>query len=338
MSWPPRESPLVTVNVLAHNRRELLARGLRIMHDELAYPRERMEFVVVDNASTDGTADMLRREFPHVRAIANDNNGAAGWTRGFRAGHGDYFLILDDDCYLAGDALIRAVDAAEVHRADLVSFRVVSSFDPGYEFSSEYRVGLMSFWGCAALISRRAAEALGGFDPEIFIWGNELDFTIRLLDRGFRHLFLPEVSAVHMKPPVGEAPLSLYSTHMQNLAYIAGKLMRPGDAALVLANLVAKAMLDSARIPARARALPPILRGFIRGFGRRECVRPPVSRLYRRHFREFSSPSFYLRRPLALWRSRGQPGALGSYLRSRHDDFYAARAELYPTHTGSLEI
>ena len=338
MSVPVHSPPLVTVNILTHNRRELLARSLRVMHEQLEYPTERLEFIVVDNASSDGTGEMLRSQFPDVRLIENANNGAAGWTRGFEAGRGDYFLVLDDDCYLSGEALRHAVAAAEAQRAQLVSFRVLSSFDPGYEFSADYRVGLLSFWGSAALIARAAVDELGGFDPEIFIWGNELEFTIRLLDRGFRHLFLPEVSAVHAKPPMETPTVATYCTHTRHLAYIAAKLLRPGDAVLALVNLTAKSMLDVARFPARWRALPALLSGIYSGLRRREPVRRQVSRLYRQGFREFSSPWFYLRRPLALWRSSRHRDGMAGYLRSRHEDFYGARGELYPKHTASLKI
>jgi GT2 family glycosyltransferase len=308
------------------------------MRHELEYPSERLEFIVVDNASSDGTAEMLRQQFPDVRLIENANNGAAGWTRGFEAGRGEYFLVLDDDCHLSGDSLRHAIAAAEAEGAQLVSFRVRSSFDPGYEFDAQYRVGLLSFWGCAVLIARAAVDELGGFDPEIFIWGNELEYTIRFLDRGFRHLFLSEVSAVHAKPPMGSATATIYRTHTRHLAYVATKLLRPADALMALVNLTAKAVLDVGRSPARWPALPALLSGFCAGLRRREPVRPQVSRLYRREFREFRSPWFYLRRPLALWRSSRQRDGVAGYLRSRHEDFFAAREELYPRQTASLKL
>ncbi len=332
-------APLVTVNILAHNRRRELARSLRTMLGELDYPRERLELVVVDNDSTDGTRDMLRREFPEVRLIENENVGAAGWTRGFEAGRGDYFLVLDDDCHLRGSSLREAVAGARAHDADLVSFRVVSSEDPDFEFNRHYQVGLLSFWGCAALISRRAIERLEGFDPNIFIWANELEFTIRLLNEGLRHLFLPEVTAVHMKPPPPvEQPADSYRVHMRHLAYVAAKLLRPGDAAVALANLTAKLALGLLRRPSRWRALPSIAAGARAGIRSRAPVRPPVSRLYRTSFRDFSSPLFYVGDPLAVWRGSREAGGLGAYIRSRHRDFYASRSELYPDRTASLAI
>ena len=306
--------PLVTVNILSHDRRLELAASLRSMRDELAYPRQRLEFIVVDNDSTDGTRDMLRHEFPEVRLIENENVGAAGWTRGFEAGHGEYFLILDDDCCVTGDSLERAVRAAESQRADLVSFRVVSSDDPSFEFNAHYRVGLLSFWACAALISRRAIDKLEGFDPNIFIWANELEFTIRLLDQGFRHLLLPEVTAVHLKPPPSHFPPTAYALHMRNLAYVAAKLLRPADAAAALASIATRLLVGVLHRPSRWRAVPAALEGVRTGVRARAPVRATVSRLYRRNFREFTSPLSNL----------------------RGERYYDARPELYPTGTASL--
>lgn len=312
------DPPLVTVNVLSHNRREALAGSLRTMGSALEYPR--LEYVVVDNDSTDGTREMLRRDFPHVRLIENENVGAPGWTRGFEAGRGDWFLILDDDCYLEGDALDRALEAASAEDADLVSFRVVSSYDRDFEFNRHYPVGVLSFWGCAALVSRRALDRLGGYDPNIFIWANELEFTIRLLDEGFRHLFMPEVTAVHMKePPPARQPAPAYRTHMRHLAYTAVKLMRPADAALVLANVAAKMVLGLPRDPARRHALPALVSGARLGRRARSPVRAPVSRFYRRNLRDFVSPLFYLRG-------------------NRHEDFYASRPDLYPSGRATLSL
>jgi GT2 family glycosyltransferase len=302
--------PLVTVDVLSHDRREKLATSLRTMQRELGYPQDRLELIVVDNGSTDGTREMLRRDFPEVRLIENENVGVAGWTRGFEVGRGDYFLVLDDDCYMGGDSLERAVRAAEAQGADLVSFRILSSEDRSFEFNSHYRVGLLSFWGCAALISRRAIDKLEGFDPNIFIWANELEFTMRLLDAGFRHLFLPDVEALHMKPPPGPFPPDAYAIHTRHLAYIAAKLLRPADAALGLANLAARVIAK----PSHWGALPALVEGARRGARVRSPVRGRVSRLYRRNFRDFAAPVSYL----------------------RADAYYASRRDLYPDASATL--
>lgn len=205
----PEDWPFVTVNILAFNRREELGRTLQTVLGDLEYPADRLEVVVVDNASTDGTAAMVRERFPTVDLVVNPRNvGVPGWNAGFARGRGEMFLVLDDDCYLRGDALKRAVLAAREARADLVSFSVRSDAEPSFYFNEDYHCGLLAFWGCAALISRRGVELTGGFDPNIFIWAHEAEFVARLLDGGLRHLYLPEVTAVHLKPPEADPAAS----------------------------------------------------------------------------------------------------------------------------------
>src|SRR3954466_12029933 len=246
--------PRVTLAILAYNRCDAVRDTLRRMLEDLDYPGE-LEPIVVDNASTDGTVDVLAQEFPAVRVIRTERNiGASAWNRALAAGMGDWFLILDDDCHLEGDGLARAVAAAEANGADLVSFRVRSGVDPGYHFDEEYATGLLSYWGCAALLSRRAVERLGGYDPNIFIWGNELELTIRLLDEGLRHLSLPSVVAVHMKP--GRPPRLYqewgYRMHNRHMAYVSARFLRPKDLAPVLGYRLLQLAIDVFALDKRA--------------------------------------------------------------------------------------
>ena len=73
-------SPLVTVVILAYNREQELRVTLTALRDELEYPAEQLEVIVVDNASQDGTAAMVREEFPAVELIVNPANVGGGWA------------------------------------------------------------------------------------------------------------------------------------------------------------------------------------------------------------------------------------------------------------------
>jgi GT2 family glycosyltransferase len=275
-----RRWPLVTVVVLAHNRREQLALTLRKLAGELDYPADALEIIVVDNASTDGTPEMVRSEFPEALLLTNGANvGVAAWNKGFERGRGDYFLALDDDCYMTGSSLRRAVAMAEACQADLVSFVARSTLEPGHVFNDDYNTGLLAFWGCAALLSRRAVETLGGFDPDIFAWAHETEFTMRLLDRGLRHLFVPDITAEHMVAPAARLTPFFYRTNIRNLAYIAAKLLRGRDAAPALANLLTMAVLRAVSDPRMAGCVRGVAEGAWAGMRRRSPVRPRVSSL-----------------------------------------------------------
>jgi GT2 family glycosyltransferase len=344
--------PTVTIVFLVHNRREELRTSLRQMLSESDYPAELVDVIVVDNASGDGVAEMMERDFPGARLIRRATNcGVSGWNDGFAVAAGDCVLALDDDCYLPPDGLRLAVEAAGAQRADLVSFGVRSSFDSGYRFDRRYRTGLLTFWGCAVLMRREVLAALRGYDPEIFVWANELEFMLRFFDRGFRHLHMPEIQAVHMKMPKPwreYLPTPAYRINARNFAYVAAKLLQPRDAAEALVALLAVVVRDGLRTEPRAlRAIPQTLAGFVRGLRRREPVeKADVSRTFRRNLESFASP-WWVSRPLPEL-VRAFPGELArralrhdrdsSRPTGRRDEYYAARARYFPTAADTLKF
>jgi GT2 family glycosyltransferase len=335
-AWPP-----VSVVFVAYNRRDKLAISLEHVLEGLDYPAGRLDVTVVDNASTDGTAGMLRERFPQVRLIVNaENVGASAWNAGMTTARGRWRLILDDDCYLTGDALKVAVKRAEEHRADLVSFRIASSEGPGYFNVGNFDPGLLGFVGCAALFSARAIETEPFYDPNLFIWGNEVELTMRLLDRGFRHLFLPEVEAVHQKalPDPDEFPVHFNSVNQKHWAYSAGKLMQPGDAIVVLGRLLLRTAIDARKKDrALVGVLPGIVGGFVAGLRARRPLRPEVSTLYREVCADFSSPFAVMRTPAQRLRHRG-PHAIQRARDERRAERLARLARYYPDRADVLEV
>jgi GT2 family glycosyltransferase len=336
------ELPLVTAVFLAFNRKEQLRESLRRMTLESGYPSDRLELIVVDNASSDGTAEMIRDEFPRVQVIETGLNlGAPGWNAGFRVARGDYVLILDDDAYLRTGGLARAVRAAREENAELVSFTVVSSYDETYRFNDEYRTGLLSYWGCAALVSRIALQRLDGYDPKIFIWANELEFTMRLLNEGFVHLFLPEVVAVHMKEPDDPTvfkPLNLRN-NFRHWGYVAGKLMRPTDAVLTVTSLVLQTLIEAvARDRRMSMAFAPVIGGFAQGLRNRQPLRPVVSTTYRTNFRNFDWPWRYWRSAGERWRAWRTGESAEAQRQCRQAPYFDDRPRFYPEGRASLKL
>jgi len=337
--------PQVSIVFVAFNRHDELATSLRKITEELDYPAHRLEVIVVDNASSDGTAEMVRDRFPGVQLIRQPENiGASAWNVGMSTARGDWRLILDDDAYIEGDAMKVAVRRAEAHRADLVSFLVTSSMEEGFFNSDVHSPGLLGFVGCAALFSRRAIESEPFYDPNIFIWGNELELTMRLLDRGFRHLYLPEVVSVHQKPiPRGdrdrERGLHFSVVNHRHWAYTAGKLMQPADAVVVVARLLLRIALDARhRDPRLVRALPEILAGFVHGLRFRRPVRPVVSSAYREACFELSNPLTLVRTPLQRLRAIGNEDAANRARAERRLERTHRHGRYYPAETAVLEL
>ena len=341
--------PAVTIVFLVFNRRDELRESLGRMLSDLDYPRDRLDVVVVDNASTDGSAEMVRSEFSDVRLIIHERNvGVSGFNSGFAAAHGDWILALDDDCYLPPDGLRRALEAGRQHAADLVSFEVISTADPAYSFTDSYRTGLFTFWGCAVLMRRKVLEALGGYDPDIFVWANELEFMLRFFDHGFRHLHLPEVAAQHMKrpPPFGlpysESNWQPHFYNCRHFAYIAAKLLQPRDAAEALVAIFVRATVLTLRV--WRGAAPGIWLTFVgmaQGLRRRDPVDARVSRFYRRNFETFASPWWLWRSPLERFSKQRAPVSQREdqlLTADRRRGYFDRRAHLYPKSAATLDF
>jgi GT2 family glycosyltransferase len=333
----PAAWPSVSIVFLVYNRCDELRESLcRMLSSD--YDPERLEVIVVDNASTDGSSAMVASEFPEVHLIVRSKNvGVSGFNDGFAAARCDYVLALDDDCYMQKDGLRRAITAAEAANADLVSFGISSASDPGFRFDLGYRTGLLSFWGCAVLVRREVLERLGGYDPDIFVWANELEFMLRFFDHGFRHLHIPELVAVHMKEAdevwADYVATPGYRFNARHFAYIAGKLLRPRDAFEALVARLAVHLREGFRVnPAALKAIPHCLSGFLHGLRRRQPVtNAEVSRVYRRNFESFASP-WWVSRPLVEFiRPRGDPGR-------RRADYFASRVRYYPNAADTLEF
>ena len=319
--------PVVSVCMLAYNRREMVDLTLTKLRDELDYPADRLEIIVVDNASEDGTAEMVRERHPQAKVIETGKNlGAPALNHGFEAASGDYYLILDDDCYIEGDALKRAITEARDQDADLVSFAVISGEDPSFRFDLFFRTGLIGFWGCAFIVSKRAVDRVGGYDPDMFIWVNEAEFTLRLLDAGMRHVYMPSVVAVHMKGPPPEIQ-STFSRLMilRHMIHLAVKHLRPWDLVGALLSLGGRVVLVSAARGELKEGLDAAREGVRTGLRARKPARPSVSALYRHNMLELTNPLALLGRP------RSDPGkSLFVLSQARLERFLAERPGLYP--------
>ena len=100
--------PDASVVVVTHNALPWLERCLESVRGE--------EVVVVDNGSTDGSADVARSLLPGATVLEQENVGlAAGWNRGLAAASGRYVLILNSDAWLTEGSLRRLVRLAVEH-------------------------------------------------------------------------------------------------------------------------------------------------------------------------------------------------------------------------------
>jgi GT2 family glycosyltransferase len=181
--------------------------------------------VVVDNASSDGTQEMIRREFPEVTLVEMPHSAYGAcetFNIGFSTAGCDYIAILDDDVILPENWLeaMLAKFATEPETTGLVSSKVVEPEMPDWYLqhpavnTERY---MATFRGCATLARHEVIREAGYYDAHFFIYGNERDLSCRVLNLGFRILQYPTVAVRHGTPfGMKKGKRSLYY-HVRNL-------------------------------------------------------------------------------------------------------------------------
>jgi GT2 family glycosyltransferase len=197
----------VTVVVASRNRRDDLLASL---------PRHEAPVVLVDNASTDGTVQAIRRAHPQVSVLALDRNeGARARTVGVRQAGTEFVAFADDDSWWAPGDLARAVEIMRAHpRLALLNARILvgpeERLDPLCAEMAASPLGtepdlpgpsLLGFVACAALVRTAAFEAVGGFDPVVRFPGEEERVALDLAAAGWGLAYVDAVT-VHHHPSV----------------------------------------------------------------------------------------------------------------------------------------
>ncbi len=299
------ERPSVSLVISVWNRREDLRENLNAIRRQTVPP---LETIVVDNASTDGTAEMVRREFPEVVLVRMPHSRFGACTTfniGFASARGDWIGILDDDVVLPDDWIETMLAAAARHpEAAVLSSRVEEPGMPAEFLRSPGHLEprwMSTFRGCASLARAEVLRACGYYDEELFIFGNERDLTARILNLGHRVRYVPEARVWH-KAPFGmrKGRRSLYY-HVRNFWIFAFKYLPWGSIALFPAAFLWRAIFRrpsevadaTGTIGAGRELLSPaglwtVLRATLAGFAklpyclkhrrvcRHEDFRPPV--------------------------------------------------------------
>ena len=241
-------TPDLTVIIVSYNTRELTLAALRTLYattEAIAF-----HSVVLDNASSDGSADAVAEAFPQVELIrsaenlgfARANNVVAAQTRT------DWLLLLnpDTECHAGAVdnlmAFARANPQAGIYggrtvfpdgRLNIAScwnritpwsvFCLATGLTAAFPRSTLFDTEAMGSWqrdtvrevdivvGCFLLIRRDLWERLGGFDLRYFMYGEEADLCLRARRLGFRPMITPDAQIMHL---VGAASASKVGTRI----------------------------------------------------------------------------------------------------------------------------
>jgi N-acetylglucosaminyl-diphospho-decaprenol L-rhamnosyltransferase len=193
------------------------------------------ETIVVDHGSTDGTLALVCERFPDVRVIEQENRGMGGGNNaGLRAAHGRYAFLLNSDAWVLGNGLELLAKYADEHpdvavvgprlrnpdgslqrsvRGEPTLWRLATEYlflrklaprtralnafyGAGFDHRSERAVE--SLYGAALLVRMAAADAVGLFDEDFFMFSEETDWLHRFRQAGWGVVFYPGAEVVHV--------------------------------------------------------------------------------------------------------------------------------------------
>src|SRR3990172_4972493 len=226
----------LSVIIVNYNVRDFL-------ENALASAREAMkgidgEVIVVDNASDDGSVEMVGRKFPGVRMVANDRNigFAAANNIALRLSRGRYMLLLNPDTIVKEDTFQIIIRFLDTHPdAGLAGCRILnpdgtlqlacrrsfptpwvaftkisglSALYPESRIFGKYNLGYLdpdrtyevdAISGSFMAVRREAYEKAGGLDEEYFMYGEDLDWCYRIKQAGWKVYYVSGTRIIHYK-------------------------------------------------------------------------------------------------------------------------------------------
>jgi N-acetylglucosaminyl-diphospho-decaprenol L-rhamnosyltransferase len=216
--------------VAGHNAREYLERCLTTLG------ATEHELIVVDNASSDGSAALVRDRFPRVSLVelAENRGYGAALNAGMRVASGQYLLVMNGDAWPQPGAIESLLQFAQAEPgAGVIGPRLlnpdgtlqpsVRGFPTLWRLATEYfflrwfgpRTRLLNAFygssfdhrstreaeflvGAVLLVRRDVVDQLGGFDMDFFMFNEEVDFCYRARQAGWRVMFFPGAEFVHV--------------------------------------------------------------------------------------------------------------------------------------------
>lgn len=259
----------LSIVVLSYNRKPALLTTL----DRLTTgtTTRDAEIIVVDNASSDGSAQAVRERFPGVRVLALDHNELIeGFNIGARTATGDLLLILDDDARPDQDALRQAIDALE--QQPHLGAATLMPVHPATGRSEWPFVQKMSgpddLWpvmGCCNLVRRELWTALGGYDSAFGLYRNDVELAVRILSTGMGVRFDPRWICEHDSPAAAHKSERWCRQATRNWIWLC---RRHGRGTNLILSVALGWIMAHRHAGARVWAQRAVLRGVWEGFGR----------------------------------------------------------------------
>jgi GT2 family glycosyltransferase len=205
-------TPRFSVVIVSYNTAALLADCLASLEGQQGLI---CEVVVVDNASADDSVALVEQRFPAVRLIAGAENIGFGRANNLAAAHcsGEFLFLLNPDTRIAPGCIQALLDYMEAHpeigMAGAATFNddgspqpTVQSTYPCHHYAKDAFAALPGdiAWllGSGLVVRRQAWEQVRGFDPDYFLYGEDVDLGLRIRKAGWPLGYAAEARITHI--------------------------------------------------------------------------------------------------------------------------------------------
>lgn len=218
--------PLVSVVIGNWNRLDDLKRAVASVRKQ-AWPPEKTEIIVVDNQSTDGSIEWCREQNDIQLIVTRLDLGASVMLdTGFMSSKGEFVVCMDNDAELTQTYIVNAVTIFEgwdkgvnFFNDTLMAPEIEWYLRQGYELgcltpnmmksdrkTKDLKKGLfreemfdinLQFHGAACVFKREAGHKIGWYNPEYYLYDNEVDMGARLFKAGYLTMYCPMLIAYH---------------------------------------------------------------------------------------------------------------------------------------------
>ena len=196
-----KQKPLISAVILLYNRKDDVIKNIEAL---LKNNYKNIEIIVCDNNSEDGAPEYIESNFPEVKLLEMDSNiGIKALNKGFKKAEGKYILILDDDSLVLEDSIGKAVQKMEKdNKVGAIACNIHDTetkepwktvYYPKEQKSQDWYV----FIGCGAFLRKNIFEKAGYYPNDYFLFENELEPSVKILNLGYKIKFYPEIITYH---------------------------------------------------------------------------------------------------------------------------------------------
>ncbi|MCY6484520.1 glycosyltransferase family 2 protein [Clostridium aestuarii] len=226
----------LSIIIVNYNTKELLKQTIQSVIDNtqnISY-----EIIVVDNASVDGSCDMVNKDYPQVKVIKNtDNLGfPKANNKGIKIASGRYVMLLNSDTYVLENCLESCINYMDKYEdigalgcklvlangeldhackrgfptpeASLYYLLKLDKLFPEVKKFGQYKMSYVfedeisevdSLTGAFMIVKREVIKKIGVLDETFFMYGEDIDWCYRIKEAGYKVMYYPEVRTIHYK-------------------------------------------------------------------------------------------------------------------------------------------